>query len=118
MFGPILHVATYANEKLDEVLEQIESTGHALTFRFTVAVNAASVKLVPKLRRDIYVNRNQIGALVESNPFGGFGHSGTGPKAGGPNYLVRFARERTLTRDVTAAGGNVTSVAGKQNNDS
>ena len=60
---------------------------------------------------NFYVNRNQIGAVVESQPFGGEGLSGTGPKAGGPHYLARFATERVMTIDTTAAGGNASLLA-------
>ncbi len=107
VFGPILHVVRYRAESLDKVVEGINSTDFGLTF----GVHSRIDSTVDYLRRNVkagntYVNRNMIGAVVGVQPFGGEGLSGTGPKAGGPRYLHRFAVERTLSVDTTAAGGN------------
>jgi RHH-type proline utilization regulon transcriptional repressor/proline dehydrogenase/delta 1-pyrroline-5-carboxylate dehydrogenase len=107
VFGPILHVVRYHAELLDKVVEGINSTDFGLTF----GVHSRIDSTVDYLRRNVkagntYVNRNMIGAVVGVQPFGGEGLSGTGPKAGGPRYLHRFAVERTLSVDTTAAGGN------------
>jgi RHH-type proline utilization regulon transcriptional repressor/proline dehydrogenase/delta 1-pyrroline-5-carboxylate dehydrogenase len=107
VFGPVLHVIRYEASDLDQVLRDIQATGYGLTLGIhsridsTVSHIARSVKV-----GNCYVNRNQIGAVVGVQPFGGEGLSGTGPKAGGPHYLLKFAAERTLTVNTTAAGGN------------
>ena len=91
VFGPVLHVATFSNNQIDEVLEKIQATNHALTFSLHSRSEIRIAEISNKVfAGNVYVNRNQIGAMVESNPFGGFAYSGTGPKAGGPNYLLRF----------------------------
>jgi RHH-type proline utilization regulon transcriptional repressor/proline dehydrogenase/delta 1-pyrroline-5-carboxylate dehydrogenase len=106
-FGPILHVIAYRRDKLDSVIEEINATGYGLTLgihsriKDTVAYIKARVHV-----GNCYVNRNMIGAVVGLQPFGGEGLSGTGPKAGGPHYLLRLCHERTYTEDTTAAGGN------------
>ncbi len=109
VFGPILHVARFASDRLDEVVDLINATG----FGLTLGIHSRIDETVERIRRrarvgNIYVNRNQIGAVVGVQPFGGEGLSGTGPKAGGPHYLHRFATERTISIDLTAAGGNAT----------
>lgn len=114
VFGPVLHVASFEVGKMDEVLAHIAATGHALTFSLHSRCERRIAEVSAKAAAgNVYINRNQIGALVESQPFGGYAHSGTGPKAGGPHYLARFARERAVSRDTTAAGGNVHLVAGE-----
>ena len=108
VFGPILHVVRYDADRLDEVLEAINATGYGLTLGVHSRIDA-TVALHPSSALRVgnaYVNRNMIGAVVGVQPFGGEGLSGTGPKAGGPHYLHRFAIERTLTIDTTAPGGN------------
>jgi RHH-type transcriptional regulator, proline utilization regulon repressor / proline dehydrogenase / delta 1-pyrroline-5-carboxylate dehydrogenase len=107
-FGPILHVYRYAAERLAPVLEAIRATG----FGLTLGVHSRLEGLAEYAFRALpvgntYVNRNMIGAVVGVQPFGGQGLSGTGPKAGGPNYLQRFATERTLTINTAAIGGAV-----------
>ena len=108
VFGPILHVVEFAGGHLDRVIDAINASGYGLTLGLHSRI-AAVWELVAERARvgNLYINRNQIGAVVGAQPFGGEGLSGTGPKAGGPNYLARFATERVRTRDVTATGGNV-----------
>ncbi|HYD55619.1 MAG TPA: bifunctional proline dehydrogenase/L-glutamate gamma-semialdehyde dehydrogenase PutA [Burkholderiales bacterium] len=107
-FGPVLHVARFAIDELDRVLDDIEATGYGLTMGLQTRVDARA----EHVRRrapvgNLYVNRNTIGAVVGVQPFGGEGLSGTGPKAGGPHYLLRFATERVCTVNTAAAGGDV-----------
>ena len=100
IFGPVLHVATYAAQDIDAVLHAINAAGYGLTFGLHTRIDGRVQHAVDHVRAgNIYVNRNQIGAVVGSQPFGGEGESGTGPKAGGPHYL------RRLTRGVTETGG-------------
>ena len=111
-FGPVLHVARFAGGELERVIEEINATGYGLTLGLHSRI-AETRRTVERLARvgNLYVNRNQIGAVVESQPFGGEGLSGTGPKAGGPHYVLRFATERVVTIDTTAAGGNASLLA-------
>ncbi|MGL5742225.1 MAG: bifunctional proline dehydrogenase/L-glutamate gamma-semialdehyde dehydrogenase PutA [Legionella sp.] len=107
VFGPVLHVIQFKRKDLDKIIEQINGTGYGLTLGIHSRIN----ETVEYIRQNVhagncYVNRNMIGAVVGLQPFGGEGLSGTGPKAGGPNYLVRLCHERTYTVDTTAAGGN------------
>jgi len=91
IFGPVLHLATYRNRDLDRVIEKINATGYGLTFGLHTRIDDRVQHVVDRIEvGNIYVNRNQIGAVVGSQPFGGEGLSGTGPKAGGPNYVPRF----------------------------
>ncbi|MDA0239968.1 MAG: bifunctional proline dehydrogenase/L-glutamate gamma-semialdehyde dehydrogenase PutA, partial [Proteobacteria bacterium] len=107
VFGPILHVVRYKSDDLQSVVDAINGTGYGLTVGIHSRVDETVESLRGKLRAgNIYVNRNMIGAVVGVQPFGGEGLSGTGPKAGGPHYLARFATERTTSVDTTAAGGN------------
>ena len=107
IFGPILHVVTFAADRLDSLVDAINATGFGLTFGVHSRIDAFARRLHQSLRvGNTYVNRNMIGAMVGTQPFGGEGLSGTGPKAGGPRYLHRFATERTLTTNTAAAGGN------------
>jgi RHH-type proline utilization regulon transcriptional repressor/proline dehydrogenase/delta 1-pyrroline-5-carboxylate dehydrogenase len=112
-FGPVLHVARFPAGGLGQVIDQINATGYGLTLGLHSRIDSVR-RLVESRARvgNLYVNRNQIGAVVGSQPFGGEGLSGTGPKAGGPHYVVRFATERITTIDTTAAGGNATLLAG------
>ncbi|TNY27186.1 bifunctional proline dehydrogenase/L-glutamate gamma-semialdehyde dehydrogenase PutA [Fulvimonas soli] len=107
VFGPVLHVIRWKGEDLPKVIEQINATGYGLTLGVHSRIDD-TVEYIRSHARvgNCYVNRNQIGAVVGVQPFGGEGLSGTGPKAGGPHYLLRFAGERTLTINTTAAGGN------------
>jgi RHH-type proline utilization regulon transcriptional repressor/proline dehydrogenase/delta 1-pyrroline-5-carboxylate dehydrogenase len=107
VFGPILHVIRYPADRLDTVIEAINGTGYGLTLGIHSRIDSTVAYIHSRLRvGNAYVNRNMIGAVVGVQPFGGEGLSGTGPKAGGPRYLHRFATERTLSIDTTAAGGN------------
>ena len=111
-FGPILHVVRFEAEKLGEVVEAINATGYGLTLGLQSRIDTTRDYIEQHARvGNFYVNRNQIGAVVESQPFGGEGLSGTGPKAGGPHYVARFATERVTCIDTTAAGGNATLMA-------
>ncbi|MFD0915441.1 L-glutamate gamma-semialdehyde dehydrogenase [Pseudahrensia aquimaris] len=112
IFGPVLHVKTYKAGKLDAVIDEINSTGFGLTFALHSRIQAVIDHVTARVGAgNVYVNRNQIGAIVESQPFGGQGLSGTGPKAGGPLYLTRFVQERVVSTDTTAAGGNASLIA-------
>ncbi len=92
IFGPVLHVATFKSHELDAVIDAINATGYGLTFGLHTRIDDRVQHVSERIEAgNIYVNRNQIGAIVGSQPFGGEGLSGTGPKAGGPNYLPRFS---------------------------
>ena len=106
-FGPALHVLRWKADELDAVVDAINATGYGLTLGIHSRIDATIDRIVSRAKvGNIYVNRNQIGAVVGVQPFGGQGLSGTGPKAGGPHYLPRFATEKTVTINTTAAGGN------------
>jgi len=112
VFGPILHVVRWRADELDALLEDIAAGGYGLTLGIHSRIDATVERVVERLAHcNIYVNRNMIGAVVGTQPFGGSGLSGTGPKAGGPNYLRRFAAEQTVTINVAAAGGNASLLA-------
>lgn len=107
VFGPVLHVIRYDADKLDAVIDAINSTGYGLTLGVHSRIDETVEKIAARVRAgNRYINRNMVGAVVGVQPFGGEGLSGTGPKAGGPHYLARFCTERTLTINTTAAGGN------------
>lgn len=107
VFGPILHVVRYSASHLDKVCDAINATGYGLTLGVHTRIQETADYIRARARvGNLYVNRNQIGAVVGVQPFGGEGLSGTGPKAGGPHYLHRFAVERTACTNTTAAGGN------------
>jgi RHH-type proline utilization regulon transcriptional repressor/proline dehydrogenase/delta 1-pyrroline-5-carboxylate dehydrogenase len=111
-FGPILHVVRWKSGDLDRVIQAINATGYGLTLGLQSRIDTTRVHVERNARvGNLYVNRNQIGAVVESQPFGGEGLSGTGPKAGGPHYVARFATERVTCIDTTAAGGNASLMA-------
>lgn len=108
VFGPILHVIRYNIKDIEKLANQVNSTGYGLTFCIHSRLDK-NIELFKSLIRagNIYVNRNQIGAVVSSQPFGGMGNSGTGPKAGGPLYLHKFSVEKTISTDLTAWGGDI-----------
>jgi len=107
VFGPILHIVRWDADRLDAVLDEIAATGYGLTLGIHSRIDETVRHILGRLRvGNSYVNRSMIGAVVGVQPFGGEGLSGTGPKAGGPRYLHRFATERTVSIDTTAAGGN------------
>jgi RHH-type transcriptional regulator, proline utilization regulon repressor / proline dehydrogenase / delta 1-pyrroline-5-carboxylate dehydrogenase len=109
VFGPILHVIRWPADRLDAVLDEIAATGYALTSGIHSRIDETARHILDRLGiGNSYINRNMIGAVVGAQPFGGERLSGTGPKAGGPRYLHRFATERTVSVDTTAAGGNAT----------
>jgi RHH-type proline utilization regulon transcriptional repressor/proline dehydrogenase/delta 1-pyrroline-5-carboxylate dehydrogenase len=106
-FGPALHVIRWKASELDQVIDAINTTGYGLTLGIHSRIDD-TVELIAARARvgNVYVNRNQVGAVVGTQPFGGQRLSGTGPKAGGPHYLPRFATEKVVTINTTAAGGN------------
>ena len=106
-FGPALHVIRWKAHELDAVVDAINATGYGLTLGIHSRIDETVDRIVQRAKvGNVYVNRNQIGAVVGVQPFGGQNLSGTGPKAGGPHYLPRFATEKTVTINTTAAGGN------------
>ena len=101
IFGPVLHVATFENEDLENVVSDINNRGYGLTFGLQTRIERRIDKLSSAMKvGNIYVNRNQVGAVVGSQPFGGEGLSGTGPKAGGPHYLPRFFRSNSARNSI------------------
>jgi len=109
VFGPVLHVVTFAPGEMNATLERIMASGYGLTLGVHTRIGSAAEAVRARARvGNLYVNRSMIGAVVGVQPFGGEGLSGTGPKAGGPHYLPRFCVERTWTVDTTSAGGNAT----------
>ncbi|ATQ43821.1 bifunctional proline dehydrogenase/L-glutamate gamma-semialdehyde dehydrogenase PutA [Caulobacter mirabilis] len=108
-FGPVLHVVTWKAGELDKLVARINASGYGLTMGLHSRIGEAAETVRANAKvGNLYVNRSMIGAVVGVQPFGGEGLSGTGPKAGGPHYLARFAVERTLSVDTTSAGGNAT----------
>jgi RHH-type proline utilization regulon transcriptional repressor/proline dehydrogenase/delta 1-pyrroline-5-carboxylate dehydrogenase len=109
VFGPVLHVVRWRADKLDVLLEDIAASGYGLTLGIHSRIDDTAEHIIARLANgNVYVNRNMIGAVVGTQPFGGSGLSGTGPKAGGPSYLRRFATEQVVTVNTAAAGGNAT----------
>jgi RHH-type proline utilization regulon transcriptional repressor/proline dehydrogenase/delta 1-pyrroline-5-carboxylate dehydrogenase len=115
VFGPILHVVRWRAGELDALLEEIAANGYGLTLGIHSRIDATVEQVVARLAHgNVYVNRSMIGAVVGTQPFGGVGLSGTGPKAGGPNYLRRFASEQVVTVNTAAAGGNASLLAAEE----
>ncbi len=111
IFGPVLHVVRWSGDPL-AVVEQVNALGYGLTMGIQTRIDSRAHSLAAAAHiGNVYINRNTIGAVVGVQPFGGEGLSGTGPKAGGPNYLLRFCAEQTLTVNTTAAGGNAALLA-------
>lgn len=107
VFGPIIHVIRYEAGRLDAVIDAVNATGYGLTLGVHSRIEAVQRHIVSRVRAgNAYINRSMIGAVVGVQPFGGEGLSGTGPKAGGPHYLLRFANERSVSVNTAAAGGN------------
>jgi len=107
VFGPFLHVIRYKAKDLDQVIDEINQTGFGLTFGVHSRINNTIDYVIKRIRvGNCYINRSTIGAVVGVHPFGGMGLSGTGPKAGGPNYLESFVTEKTITNNIAAVGGN------------
>ncbi|MBN8992498.1 MAG: bifunctional proline dehydrogenase/L-glutamate gamma-semialdehyde dehydrogenase PutA [Rhizobiales bacterium] len=114
VFGPVLHVVRYRADRLKAVLQSIGRSGYGLTLGIHSRIDDTVEDIIDAVQvGNIYVNRNMIGAVVGVQPFGGHGLSGTGPKAGGPHYLARFATEQTVTVNTAAAGGNAALLAGE-----
>jgi RHH-type proline utilization regulon transcriptional repressor/proline dehydrogenase/delta 1-pyrroline-5-carboxylate dehydrogenase len=109
VFGPVLHVVRWKSDELDALIDDIAGNGYGLTLGVHSRIDATIEHVASRLAHgNVYVNRNMIGAVVGSQPFGGNGLSGTGPKAGGPDYLHRFALEQVVTVNTAASGGNAT----------
>ena len=112
VFGPVLHVVRWKARELDELVDAINATGYGLTLGIHTRIDSTVARVRSRARvGNLYVNRNMIGAVVGVQPFGGTGLSGTGPKAGGPHYLHRFATEQTVTVNTAAVGGNASLLA-------
>ncbi|MDE2457185.1 MAG: L-glutamate gamma-semialdehyde dehydrogenase, partial [Burkholderiales bacterium] len=112
IFGPVLHVVRWSGD-VDALVARINGLGYGLTLGVQTRIDSRALRIAARARiGNVYVNRNMIGAVVGVQPFGGEGLSGTGPKAGGPHYLVRFCAEQTLTINTAAAGGNAELLAG------
>jgi RHH-type proline utilization regulon transcriptional repressor/proline dehydrogenase/delta 1-pyrroline-5-carboxylate dehydrogenase len=117
VFGPILHIVRWHADRLDAMLDEIAATGYGLTLGIHSRIDETVRHILGRLTiGNSYVNRTMIGAVVGVQPFGGEGLSGTGPKAGGPRYLHRFATERTVSTDTTAAGGNASLLSLEEEN--
>ena len=111
-FGPVLHIVRYRATDIDQVIDSINRSGFGLTFGIQSRNEGFAADIDRRIRvGNVYVNRNMIGAVVGVQPFGGMGLSGTGPKAGGPHYLLRFVTERTRTINTAAIGGNASLLA-------
>jgi RHH-type proline utilization regulon transcriptional repressor/proline dehydrogenase/delta 1-pyrroline-5-carboxylate dehydrogenase len=107
VFGPVLHIVRYKSRDLDKMIEAINQTGYGLTLGVHSRIDSRARYIARQVRvGNVYVNRNMVGAVVGVQPFGGRGLSGTGPKAGGPLYLTRFATEKTVSVNTAAVGGN------------
>jgi RHH-type proline utilization regulon transcriptional repressor/proline dehydrogenase/delta 1-pyrroline-5-carboxylate dehydrogenase len=112
VFGPVLHVVRWRAGALDALIDEIAASGYGLTLGIHTRIDATAAHVAARLANgNVYVNRNMIGAVVGTQPFGGSGLSGTGPKAGGPSYLRRFATEQVVTVNTSAAGGNASLLA-------
>jgi RHH-type proline utilization regulon transcriptional repressor/proline dehydrogenase/delta 1-pyrroline-5-carboxylate dehydrogenase len=115
IFGPVLCIVRYAPERLDALMDAIDATGYGLTLGIHSRIETVQRRIAERLRiGNTYINRNQIGAVVGVQPFGGRGLSGTGPKAGGPITLYRFVEERVISMNTAAAGGNAALFAADQ----
>jgi len=114
VFGPILHVVRYRADELDALLDDLAANNYALTLGIHSRIDATAEHIAARLANgNVYINRSTIGAVVGTQPFGGTHLSGTGPKAGGPNYLHRFVTEQVVTNNTAAAGGNASLLAGE-----
>ena len=111
IFGPVLHILRWSGDPI-AVIDQINALGYGLTIGIQTRIDSRAQAMAHRAHvGNVYINRNQIGAVVGVQPFGGEGLSGTGPKAGGPHYLYRFCAEQTITVNTTAAGGNAALLA-------
>jgi RHH-type proline utilization regulon transcriptional repressor/proline dehydrogenase/delta 1-pyrroline-5-carboxylate dehydrogenase len=115
VFGPVLHVVRWRADALDALLDEIAGNGTALTFGIHSRIDDTVERIVARVPHgNVYVNRSTIGAVVGTQPFGGTLLSGTGPKAGGPSYLRRFATEQVVTINTAAAGGNASLLTAEE----
>ena len=115
VFGPVLHIIRFKADELDHVIDSINATGYGLTLGIHTRIDSQAQYIQKRIRvGNVYINRNMIGAVVGVQPFGGQGLSGTGPKAGGPHYMLRFATERTVTINTAAVGGNASLLSLKE----
>ena len=115
VFGPILHVVRWRADELDALLDEIAGNRYGLTLGIHSRIDKTVDHVAARLSHgNLYVNRNMIGAVVGTQPFGGSGLSGTGPKAGGPDYLRRFASEQVVTINTAAAGGNASLLTAEE----
>jgi len=115
VFGPVLHVVRWRAQALDTLIDQIAGNRYGLTLGIHSRIDKTVSHIAARLPHgNVYVNRNMIGAVVGTQPFGGSGLSGTGPKAGGPNYVRRFAAEQVLTTNTAAAGGNASLLTAEE----
>ncbi|MFG5408030.1 aldehyde dehydrogenase family protein [Piscinibacter sakaiensis] len=111
VFGPVLHVVRWQGD-VAAVVDAVNALGYGLTLGVQTRIDGRARQIAERAAvGNVYVNRNMVGAVVGVQPFGGEGLSGTGPKAGGPNYLPRFCAEKTVTINTAAAGGNVELLA-------
>ncbi|MEP0208839.1 MAG: bifunctional proline dehydrogenase/L-glutamate gamma-semialdehyde dehydrogenase PutA [Paracoccaceae bacterium] len=111
VFGPVLHLATYSAQDLDQIITDINQTGYGLTFGLHTRIDDRVQHVTDRIMAgNVYVNRNQIGAIVGSQPFGGTGMSGTGPKAGGPDYLLRFRAPKPAPVAATVADQTISAL--------
>ena len=118
VFGPILHVVRYSSDKMDNLVDEINNLNYGLTLGIHSRIDSTINFISNNVNvGNIYINRNITGAVVGSQPFGGRGLSGTGPKAGGPNYLLNLLNEKTLSNDITASGGNTSLLMLSDEND-
>ena len=118
VFGPILHIVRYSSDKMDNLVDEINNLNYGLTLGIHSRIDSTINFISNNVNvGNIYINRNITGAVVGSQPFGGRGLSGTGPKAGGPNYLLNLLNEKTLSNDITASGGNTSLLMLSDEND-
>ena len=106
-FGPILHVLKYKSNEIDELIKQINGSGYGLTMGLHTRIESRADYFSKNANvGNVYINRDMVGAVVGSQPFGGVGLSGSGFKAGGPNYLLQFLNEKVISKNSVAFGGN------------
>ena len=116
IFGPVIHVIKYQSNKLEKLVEDINNLNYGLTLGIQSRIENTINYIFNNVKvGNVYINRNIVGAVVGVQPFGGRGLSGTGNKAGGPNYLIQFVNEKTFTYNTTAAAGNASLMMLEEN---
>ena len=116
IFGPIIHVMKYKSKELEELVNNINKLNYGLTLGIQSRIDNTINYIFNNVKvGNVYINRNIVGAVVGAQPFGGRGLSGSGAKAGGPNYLIQFVNEKTFTYNTTAAGGNASLMMLEEN---